>query len=122
VFPESPHSFIGAGTQHGDLATRFAMEDLREPIIKDNARDDDLLQEHLNKNRLGEWWLEAQRAARKAIVVERQQLALMEQDDEDAEEAPLAIEDAVDGAASGAVEAGPEGAGDQDRDVEMEEA
>ncbi|KAE8822296.1 hypothetical protein PTNB73_09494 [Pyrenophora teres f. teres] len=64
VWPKELRELLGAGGTHGELCVRFAAEDLREPIIKDNVLDDDTLHEHLDKNRLGDWFMAAYQAAR----------------------------------------------------------
>jgi len=139
MLPESPDDTVDAGTAHWELATRFANEDLREPILKDNALDGDLLREHLDKNRLGEWYREAQRAARKAIDAHRQQqdeayeqLMLSHEDAEDDDvaydEGPSALAapaedmETAEDAGSDTFEADIESVADQDQDVEMGEA
>lgn len=67
AWPKELHSLLGAGATHGELCVRFGSEDLREPIIKDNLLDDDILREHLEKNRLNEWFNAAYMAAKKAV-------------------------------------------------------
>jgi nuclear pore complex protein Nup133 len=73
VFVKSLKELIGAGGTHGELCVRFAKEDLREPIIKDNLLDDDILREHMDKNRLGEWFQAGMRAGKMMHEQERQQ-------------------------------------------------
>ncbi|KAF2833721.1 hypothetical protein CC86DRAFT_311751 [Ophiobolus disseminans] len=137
--PESPEEVIEAGTAHWELATRFASEDLREPIIKDNQLDGDLLREHLDKHRLGSWFLAAQRAARKAIEEMRQeeqeayqQYLLAQQGAtiavESNNEGPSALAapaddmESMDDAGSDTFEADTESVADQDADVDMQES
>ncbi|EOA81159.1 hypothetical protein ACJQWK_07494 [Exserohilum turcicum] len=64
VWPKSLRDLVGAGGTHGELCVRFAAEDLREPIIRDNLLDDDILQEHLDKNRLSDWFKAAWKAGK----------------------------------------------------------
>ncbi|KAI1510749.1 Non-repetitive/WGA-negative nucleoporin C-terminal [Pyrenophora tritici-repentis] len=64
VLPKNLQELLGAGGTHGELCVRFAAEDLREPIIKDNLLDDDTLREHLDKNRLVHWFSAAYQAAK----------------------------------------------------------
>ncbi|KAF1839247.1 hypothetical protein BDW02DRAFT_564230 [Decorospora gaudefroyi] len=59
LMPKGVQSLLGAGGTHGELCVRFAAEDLREPIIKDNLLDDDILREHITKHRLTEWFVQA---------------------------------------------------------------
>ncbi|USP76479.1 hypothetical protein yc1106_03753 [Curvularia clavata] len=73
VWPKSLRDLLGAGGTHGELCVRFAAEDLREPIIRDNLLDDDILQEHLEKNRLSDWFKEAWKVGR---AMYEQELAL----------------------------------------------
>ncbi len=47
------------------------MEDLREPIIKDNLLDDEILQGNLDKNRLDQWFKAACRAGKNAYLREK---------------------------------------------------
>jgi nuclear pore complex protein Nup133 len=55
VWPKQLTALVGAGGTHGELCVRFPLEDLREPIIKDNLLDDEILQENIDKNRLDQW-------------------------------------------------------------------
>jgi nuclear pore complex protein Nup133 len=62
------------------LCVRFASEDLRDPIIKDNILDDVVLQEHIEKNRLNEWYPAAGRAGKAAHdAAKREQLQMQQQ-------------------------------------------
>jgi nuclear pore complex protein Nup133 len=47
------------------------------PIIKDNVFDDDILREHLEKHRLGEWFAAACRAGKKSFEEEARALGLL---------------------------------------------
>jgi nuclear pore complex protein Nup133 len=73
VSPKNLQDVLGSGATHGELCVRFASEDLREPIIKDNVLDDDVLRELLEKNRLEEWFAAANRAGYRAYQAEKQQ-------------------------------------------------
>jgi nuclear pore complex protein Nup133 len=86
---------------------RFPLEDLREPIIKDNLLDDDILQENLEKNRLDEWFKAACRAGKNAYVAEKREGR--RSSSQEGEEASGAEDDVANGA-------------DQDQDVEMQES
>jgi nuclear pore complex protein Nup133 len=70
VWLKSLKDILGAGGTHGELCVRFASEDLREPIIKDNLLDDDMLREHLQKNRLAEWFAAAWKAGKMLFELE----------------------------------------------------
>ncbi|KAI4714868.1 hypothetical protein J4E89_000551 [Alternaria sp. Ai002NY15] len=56
LWPKNLRDLLGAGGTHGELCVRFAAEDLRNPIIKDNLLDDDILREQVSKNRLTDWF------------------------------------------------------------------
>ncbi|KAH9881245.1 hypothetical protein J1614_001741 [Plenodomus biglobosus] len=64
VWPKKLADILGAGATHGELCVRFANEDIRNPIIKDNLLDDDIMREHLQKHRLTEWFRAACRAGK----------------------------------------------------------
>ncbi|RAR11517.1 nuclear pore complex subunit nup133 [Stemphylium lycopersici] len=70
VWPRSLGDLVGAGGTHGELCVRFAAEDLREPIIRDNLLDDDIVREHLEKNRLNDWFKAAWKAGRRMYELE----------------------------------------------------
>jgi len=113
------------------LCVRFGSEDLREPIIKDNLLDDDILREHLQKNRLVEWFQAACRAGKKSyeesMRLEKQQHVSGVRPDGAAshgngsEIAPEA-DDVPESAGSDAFEGDVESAADQDQDVEMQDS
>jgi nuclear pore complex protein Nup133 len=107
VWPKQIKALIGAGGTHGELCVRFPLEDLREPIIKDNLLDDDILQENLEKNRLDEWFKAACRAGKNAYVAEKREGR--RSSSQEGEEASGAEDDVANGA-------------DQDQDVEMQES
>ncbi|KAI8933985.1 hypothetical protein NX059_008757 [Plenodomus lindquistii] len=67
VWPKKLEDLLGAGATHGELCVRFANEDIRNPIIKDNLLDDDILREHLQKRRLAEWFTAACRAGKQTF-------------------------------------------------------
>jgi len=70
-WPGSVSDLLGAGATHGELCVRFSSEDLREPIIRDNVLDDAVLREHIEKNRVEEWFKQALRAAYLTISQEQ---------------------------------------------------
>jgi nuclear pore complex protein Nup133 len=74
LWPKKIQSVLGAGGTHGELCVRFASEDIREPIIKDNLLDDDVLREHIEKNRFEEWFIAACRTGKKAYEMEKREL------------------------------------------------
>ncbi|KAH9881320.1 hypothetical protein IAQ61_000043 [Plenodomus lingam] len=67
AWPKKLEELLGAGATHGELCVRFANEDIRNPIIKDNLLDDDLMREHLDKHRLAQWFTAACRAGQKTF-------------------------------------------------------
>ncbi|KAL6707927.1 hypothetical protein ACN47E_003601 [Coniothyrium glycines] len=73
AWPKKVEDLIGSGGTHGEFAVRFPLEDLREPIIKDNLLDDNILQEHIRKNRLGQWFSAACKAGKKDFDAEKLQ-------------------------------------------------
>jgi nuclear pore complex protein Nup133 len=73
AWPKQAQTLVGAGGTHGELCVRFASEDLREPIIKDNLLDDEVLQEQLEKNKLDEWFKRALKAGKRAYDAEKAQ-------------------------------------------------
>ncbi|KAF2872713.1 Non-repetitive/WGA-negative nucleoporin C-terminal-domain-containing protein [Massariosphaeria phaeospora] len=56
AWPKKPSELLGAGCTNGELCCRFGSEDLRNPIINDNLADDEILQTHIEKHRLEEWF------------------------------------------------------------------
>ncbi|KAH6639371.1 Non-repetitive/WGA-negative nucleoporin C-terminal-domain-containing protein [Boeremia exigua] len=74
VWPKQLTALVGAGGTHGELCVRFPFEDLREPIIKDNLLDDEILQENLDKNRLDPWFKAACRAGKLACAKEKEDM------------------------------------------------
>ena len=128
AWPKKLDDLLGAGGTHGELCVRFGSEDLREPIIKDNLLDDDILREHIDKNRLDEWFTAACRAGKKAYE------ASLRQEKQQHAPATAAAEGSapqVNGGNEAEAEMVPEAAGsdtfegdvesiaDQDQDVEM---
>ncbi|KAJ4344002.1 hypothetical protein N0V95_006458 [Ascochyta clinopodiicola] len=117
VWPKQLTALVGAGGTHGELCVRFPLEDLREPIIKDNLLDDEILQENLEKNRLDQWFKAACRAGKNAYVAEKRELRRgssvpAESGEEDVGSAVGAS--AVEGDAGNDV--------DQDQDIAMQES
>ncbi|CAN9201063.1 unnamed protein product [Alternaria alternata] len=73
LWPKNLRDLLGAGGTHGELCVRFAAEDLRNPIIKDNLLDDDILREQVNKNRLTDWFKAAWTAGKTMYARELKQ-------------------------------------------------
>jgi nuclear pore complex protein Nup133 len=46
---------LGTGCTDGELCIRFASEDLRQPIMRDNALDEAIFKKHVEKHRLEQW-------------------------------------------------------------------
>ena len=117
VWPKQLAALIGAGGTHGELCVRFPLEDLREPIIKDNLLDDEMLQENLEKNRLDQWFKAACRAGKNAYMSEKRDMrrgsSAQEQSSEEG-----AVPEAKDSVAMGDTVNGV----DLDQDVEMQES
>jgi nuclear pore complex protein Nup133 len=67
-WPGPVSELLGAGATHGELCVRFSSEDLREPIIRDNVLDDTVLREHIEKNRLEEWFKQVCQAGSKVYL------------------------------------------------------
>ncbi|KAF4313126.1 Nucleoporin [Botryosphaeria dothidea] len=61
----SPSEVLDAGCRAEELQSRFPSEDLRDPIIKDNIKDDDDLQGFLSACRLDYWYAEIKELARR---------------------------------------------------------
>ncbi|KAH7061379.1 Non-repetitive/WGA-negative nucleoporin C-terminal-domain-containing protein [Macrophomina phaseolina] len=60
----SPSEVLDAGCRAEELQSRFPSEDLRDPIIKDNIKDDDDLQGFLSACRLDYWYAEIKELAK----------------------------------------------------------
>lgn len=56
---------LDAGCRADELDARFPSEDLRDPIIKDNIKDDDDLQNFLSACRLDYWYAEIKELAKR---------------------------------------------------------
>lgn len=56
---------LDAGCRAEELQSRFPSEDLRDPIIKDNIKDDDDLQGFLSACRLDYWYTEIKELAKR---------------------------------------------------------
>lgn len=103
AWPKQAQTLVGAGGTHGELCVRFASEDLREPIIKDNLLDDEVLQELLEKHKLDEWFKRALKAGNRAYLAEKQQQQQQEEEEEvggeagDAEEVSLGVDQVAEG-------------------------
>tara|TARA_R110002003_G_scaffold38_2_gene2289 strand:- start:22384 stop:26100 length:3717 start_codon:yes stop_codon:yes gene_type:complete len=141
LYPKKPDELLGAGGTHGELCVRFSSEDLREPIIKDNLLDDDILREHFNKNRLLEWFQAAIKAGKSAYFAEkRQQSKPVQQQAQTIQQQPLSIEEprnaasaqvetgaagenleVVEAADSDTFEGDTESVADEEQDVEMQD-
>jgi nuclear pore complex protein Nup133 len=123
VWPKKVETMIGAGGTHGELCVRFSSEDIREPIIKDNLLDDDILNEHMEKNRFEEWFMAACRTGKKAYDVYKRGLMTASQQQAQPVDVDGDFEqvDAEDEATVEDVEV-IEVTTEQDHDVEMQEA
>jgi len=95
---------------------RFPTEDIREPIIKDNLLDDEILQENLDKNRLDQWFKAACRAGKNAYMAEKKGLRRGSSAQAESDE------DMVPDAEASAIEREAGNGVDQDQDVEMQES
>jgi nuclear pore complex protein Nup133 len=126
---------LGAGGTHGELCVRFGSEDLREPIIRDNLLDDDILREHIEKNRLLDWFAAALQAGKKAYALQKahekhaqQQKALPFDSPDDFVELQAENEDAViiagseETPGSDSFEGDIESVADQEQDIEMQDS
>jgi len=117
VWPKQLTALVGAGGTHGELCVRFPLEDLREPIIKDNVLDDEILQENLEKNRLDQWFKAACRAGKNAYMRENRATR---------QGSPVQIESGGEeegpGADDSAAAAGAVNGVDQEQDIEMQES
>ena len=96
---------------------RFPLEDLREPIIKDNLLDDEILRENLEKNRLDQWFKAACRAGKNAYMAEKREL----QRDSSAREEPADKEEILKAEGSDIKDDAGNDAS-QDQVVEMQES
>jgi nuclear pore complex protein Nup133 len=95
------------------------LEDLREPIIKDNLLDDEILQENLDKNRLDQWFKAACRAGKSAYMQEKRRGSSAQVESGDEEAVRKAAE--AEAEASG-VESDTVNGVDQSKDVQMQES
>ncbi|KAF2809526.1 uncharacterized protein BDZ99DRAFT_520877 [Mytilinidion resinicola] len=66
----APSTVAGAGCSTETLASRFASEDLRNPIIKDNLVDEDKLQDYVTTCRLDTWFEAVVRATNEKMQVD----------------------------------------------------
>lgn len=117
VWPKQLTALIGAGGTHGELCVRFPLEDLREPIIKDNLLDDEILQENLEKNRLDQWFKAACRAGKNAYFAEKRGLRRGSSAQAESGKEGIAPE-----AESSEVEGDTGDGAGRDQDVEMQES
>jgi nuclear pore complex protein Nup133 len=129
VWPTNLQDVLGAGGTHGELCVRFSSEDLREPIIKDNLLDDDVLREHIEKNRLDEWYVAARRAGKAAHDAAKmqqmqaeQQHVIEEETDDDAAQDQAGDAELIEAAGSDTFEGDVESATDQEHDVAMQDS
>ncbi|KAH7360023.1 Non-repetitive/WGA-negative nucleoporin C-terminal-domain-containing protein [Pyrenochaeta sp. MPI-SDFR-AT-0127] len=128
VWPKKLDDLLGAGGTHGELCVRFGSEDLREPIIKDNLLDDDILREHIKNHRLEDWFSAACRAGKKSYE------ASTRQEKQHADSSGPHLNGDIEAAAEVEVEMEPPGSdtfegdvesvadAEQDRDIEMQES
>lgn len=127
VSPAKLEGVLGSGATHGELCVRFASEDIREPIIKDNLLDDDVLRELIAKHRLEEWYKAALNAGTKAYKEEKerqaQQTRAIQQRPQPAEidegTTPGQADEDVEEAGSDSFEGDVESVADDVEDVEM---
>jgi nuclear pore complex protein Nup133 len=122
LWPKKIENMLGAGGTHGELCVRFSSEDIREPIIKDNLLDDDLINEHVEKNRFVEWFMAACRTGKKAYDMDKRALMTASQQ----QEQPVDVDgdfEQVDGEDEFTVEEVEliEVTTEQDHDVQMQE-
>lgn len=116
---------LGAGATHGELCVRFSAEDLREPIIRDNLLDDDILREHIEKHRLADWMTAAYRAGKRFHQAEkteavRLQNGSLHRDFEDLnDEEDGNVAESIELPGSDSFEGDIESVADQEHDVEM---
>ncbi|KAJ4365291.1 hypothetical protein N0V83_008910 [Neocucurbitaria cava] len=129
AWPKKLDELLGAGGTHGELCVRFSSEDLRDPIIKDNLLDDDILREHLQKNRLHEWFKAACRAGKisyeESLRKEKQRASAAveaEGSTNSDTEAAVEVDAAPEPAGSDTFEGDVESIADQDQDVEMQDS
>ncbi len=66
----SPSDVLGAGSTPDDLRYRFPSADIREPIAKDMANEDKILQHYINKCRLEHWYQTADSWAKERLQKE----------------------------------------------------
>ncbi|KAL5120490.1 hypothetical protein ACEQ8H_001508 [Pleosporales sp. CAS-2024a] len=92
VWPKRIQDVLGSGGTHGELCVRFASEDIRDPIIKDNILDDDILKEHIEQNRLDEWFGAACEAGKKAYRADMMEQMQAQQAPAPATEGPGYVE------------------------------
>lgn len=74
----APGDVIGAGSSHKDLEQRFSSDDLRDPIIHDNSKQDEQLRTQIDKHRLPHWF-EACREEAKKLLEEEAEARLEEE-------------------------------------------
>jgi nuclear pore complex protein Nup133 len=125
LWPKNLRDLLGAGGTHGELCVRFAAEDLRNPIIKDNLLDDDILREQVNKNRLTDWFKAAWTAGKTMYARE-----LKQQGKPTPQDVPVVLqiagEDGEDGADQDAAGSetfdGDDESAQQDQDVVMQDS
>ncbi|PSK34364.1 hypothetical protein B9Z65_8690 [Elsinoe australis] len=75
-----PQDCIGAGSSTEDLEKQFSQADVREPIVRDNARQDAHLQTFIDKHQLQKW-IDAAVTEAKKLVDEESQYRLQEEQD-----------------------------------------
>lgn len=69
--PTRVEQMYGAGCTDGELCTRFASEDLRQPIIRENLLDEAMIKGLVEKHRLEEWLESACKAGSMLYRAER---------------------------------------------------
>ncbi|KAF2142573.1 uncharacterized protein K452DRAFT_270331 [Aplosporella prunicola CBS 121167] len=66
----APQEVMDAGCRAAELESRFPSEDLRDPIIKDNIKDDDALQVYISHQRVGHWFVQVRELAKQRVQEE----------------------------------------------------
>jgi len=71
--PVSPTETLGAGCDREDVAYRFLVDDLIEPILHDNRTQDALLRQQVEPKRLEHWFGICQEEAKALVEEEAEQ-------------------------------------------------
>lgn len=70
-----PTETLGAGCEREDIAWRFLVDDLINPILQDNNVQDFQLREDIEKHRLEHWYAVIQEEAKKMVEEEARENA-----------------------------------------------